>query len=400
MGIFSTPVMESAMNFESDIVKNESLQDLMEDSSLDSVYSESADLEECALNAVIDMNENFNMIQKAIGCQELTCLESTGQDFEYTEPVLEGFVDTIKNFLKKIWEKIKALFKRFMMMFDSFAKNDKEFVTKYKKEIYSGKDLSDFEFKGYKFTIDKAISTGIKECKPGTVLADAINKAKADDYTAHGNYSDASSGGSNEKYQEKYEKWLATVASACGDETFTSLDEGEFSKALHSQLRNKQDEKEELDDFKNLPSLATELMTSSQAKKDLKAAYKETETNLKTAEKDLNSASKTLFNNIPNKDEDKENVDDNDTTKGTKGEAKSKKAAALNYYLKWVHASKSTLIKVDGAILNAIKERSRQNKAIITKAVYYKPKGESSYTESASNYSASVGDFLGGIVLK
>lgn len=393
MGIFSTPVMESAMNFESDIVKNESLQDLMEDSSLDSVYSESTDLEECALSAVIDMNENFNMIQKAIGCQELTCLESTGQDFEYTEPVLEGFVETIKNFLKKIWEKIKALFKRFMMMFDSYAKNDKEFVTKYKKEIYSGKDLTDFEFKGYSFTnlVQSNIDSVIGKCSIATGgKLDALIKAQAS-VSASSTYDKGAPSGRgdasgddykkrNELYDDDLEEWRGSIIGK------GKLTEEEYRKELKEYFYGS-DEKEDLDKI-DLAKYAQDLMTSAQAKKDLKTAYKGSEDVIKKDEKLLEGYQKTMWHDTPNKD------DDADARK-----QKSAWAAGLNLALKWTHATKATLITTNGIILNAIKDRSRQHKACITKAVYYKPKGES-YNESASNYSANVGDFLGGIVLK
>lgn len=394
MGIFSTPVMESSMNFKSEIVANESLQDLMEDSSLNSVYSENADLEECALSAVIDMNENFNMIQKAIGCQELNCLESTGQDFEYTEPVLEGFLDSIKNFLKKVWEKIRALFKKFMMMFDSYAKNDKEFVTKYKKEIYSGKSLEDFEFKGYTFAnlVQTNIDSVIGKCSiEANGKLDSMIKAQAS-ATTSSNYDKAAPSGRgdstgdeykkrNELYDDDLESWRGSILGK------GKLTEEEYRKELKEYFYGS-DEKEDLDKI-DLAKYAQDLMTSAQAKKDLKTAYKGSEDVIKKDEKLLEGYQKTMWHNNPNKDDDE-----------PARKEKSAWAAGLNLALKWTHATKATLITTNGIILNAIKDRSRQHKACITKAVYYKPKGESSYTESASNYSASVGDFLGGIVLK
>ena len=63
----------------------------------------------------------------------------------YTENVLTDILDKIKEFLMKVWEKIKAIFRGWMAKLDSvMMKNNKEFVNKYRK-IVSGKDLTDMK---------------------------------------------------------------------------------------------------------------------------------------------------------------------------------------------------------------------------------------------------------------
>jgi hypothetical protein len=59
---------------------------------------------------------------------------------------------------------------------------------------------------------------------------------------------------------------------------------------------------------------------------------------------------------------------------------------------------KAIMIQVDSAVIAALKERSRQYKACLTKIVYYKPKEEGAYTESGNFVSGS--NFLSGIELK
>ena len=109
MGFFSSTraVEESAFT------GNTTLEALMEDSS---VYpSRQVNLIEASMEMLIDIEENHNTFFKYIGANELSAVEETGEEFVYTEGVLDSIIETIKSFLNKIWEKIKALFKRFMM---------------------------------------------------------------------------------------------------------------------------------------------------------------------------------------------------------------------------------------------------------------------------------------------
>ena len=269
MGIFSTVVKNNYEGFDSEITGNMGLEEAMQDDSLDSVFDESMDLTECGLQAVIDINENYNMIEKSVMFNESSYMESTGQEYEYTQPVLEGFLDSIKNFLKKVWEKIKALFKRFMMKLDSYMKNDKEFVTKYKKEIYSGKDLTDFTFKGYIFTLGN-IEKAIDACKidknavsgVGRVWAelekDKTGKANPDEWSDPKDLSRRKVGDNfkerNEKYNDQADNWRAKVANAAfvKGNAGSSLDASEFRKALFEAFRNGESDKEELDRSKSL----------------------------------------------------------------------------------------------------------------------------------------------------
>ena len=68
----------------------------------------------------------------------------------FSEGVLSDMFGKIKQFFMKLWEKIKAIFRKFMARIDSvLIKSDKEFVNKYKDRVMKN-DLTDFEVKSRK----------------------------------------------------------------------------------------------------------------------------------------------------------------------------------------------------------------------------------------------------------
>ena len=142
----------STSSIQYDGTQKESIDDIIVDDRV--VPSKSDDFVSEGIDIVLSMTENYNMVMEHIGRSELLALEQTGEPLVYTEGVIGSIFSTIKKFLSKIWEKIKSLFKRFIMMIDSYTKNDKAFVNKYRQQIYRHKSLSDFTFKGYVYTID------------------------------------------------------------------------------------------------------------------------------------------------------------------------------------------------------------------------------------------------------
>lgn len=91
------------------------------------------------------------------------------------EANVSGFIDKIKEFIKKVWEKIKGLFKTFFVKIESLISRDtKKFAEKYKKEVFS-KDLSKMKFKFRKRTgksIARLDEAGA-ESKVAAIIAEA-----------------------------------------------------------------------------------------------------------------------------------------------------------------------------------------------------------------------------------
>lgn len=70
---------------------------------------------------------------------------SVGEIMALQEASISGFFDKIKEFFKKLWAKIKALFHRFIAKFDSmFMKSGKALAKKYRNEIEQ-KNMSECE---------------------------------------------------------------------------------------------------------------------------------------------------------------------------------------------------------------------------------------------------------------
>ena len=63
----------------------------------------------------------------------------------FSEGVIGDLFNKIKEFFKKLWAKIKAIFHNFMAKWDSkMMSSNKEFIKKYRKDIY-GKNIQDLE---------------------------------------------------------------------------------------------------------------------------------------------------------------------------------------------------------------------------------------------------------------
>ena len=111
---------------------------------------------EAALMAVAESERVYNNAMKEIGIAELHYFEENGQEMIYEAVDVHGALEKIKKFFVKLIDKIKAIFHAFVAKMGSFFSDNKDFATKYKKEFFrKWNDVkSDFEFKGYNFTIN------------------------------------------------------------------------------------------------------------------------------------------------------------------------------------------------------------------------------------------------------
>ena len=375
MGIFSG----DNVAIYSGSIDNTTFEGLMEDASID-VDGMSDDIQECAYNAIMDINENYSNFMGALALNELNSIETTGQEFVYTEGVLGDFASKIKAFLLKIWEKIKSLFKHALMIFNSYSKTDKEFVNKYKQELSKAatKDLSDFVFKGYSYN-------NLTEGKVSAAIT-VIDNAKDVGEAAAGSDATVDYKKLNDNFSDDMEKLRGLVVGAISKDP-GSLTADEFNKELYSALRGDMDEKEELDDI-DVHKLMNELTSSADDKKVANRAFRDSKKVIDKAIKDAEKNERTYTKeNVPVKGNDED-----------KKEKVNNTVKSYSYGLKWMRESKSLLISLDAAVLNTIKERSRQNKACLIKIVHYKPKNEGAYVESGNFVSGS--NFLSGIELK
>ena len=106
---------------------------------------------EGALMHVYENELNYYSLMKAVGLSEMKYYQETGGSlFVHEAGAFGSFIEKVKAFFKKVIEKIKSIFKKFIAAIDQYTLENKKFVKKYGQEIMR-KNLTDFEFEGYKF---------------------------------------------------------------------------------------------------------------------------------------------------------------------------------------------------------------------------------------------------------
>ena len=421
MGIFNGNISTGLSN---DITKNDTFESLME-SNIEELDCD--DFEEGSMNSIVTMNENYNMIMTAIGIGEAVTFERTGKEFVWTEGTLSDFVGKIKSFLKKIWDKIKGLFKRAIAMFDSYNMQDKAFVKKYRKEIFNGKNLSDFKFKGYEFenlrTKQSNITGAIEACNVqssekitervfGSNNSGGTTTPKYDrDNPSSLGFSDFAAGSATESDNErekaahKYGEGIDRVIEQVRGTILNKLDgkstgeftADEFRKEVKEWFHDGNTEKEELDKIE-VGTLTNWLVGSKQTTKTLNDAFKGSKKAIDKDIKNIESFQKTHWGNQPLSKGEQETEDAFKTRQDKSGAY----AAELSHVLQISRATKEMLMTIDGILVATLKECSRQYKACLVKIMHYNPKSES-YNESYSggDYSSYSGsNFLAGVELK
>lgn len=372
---------------------------------------EEDDLIEASLNAVADVEENYQMIMKSVALHEANFLIDEEQSYVYTEANITDFVHAVKRFLLRIWDKIVAMYKHFIMFMDRMTMGDKAFVNKYRKQIFAGKDLSDFSFYGYKYTIDEGeIKNAIDALKasPGLGNYQAGAWKAADAGKTDGVSTDASTQ-AEAKFNDQIETLRGLVISKFvkGKGKAGKYSNGEFLKELHHCLRAGQEEKEELDQTQlNVNGIVEELMTSNDAKKKAKTAFREGKRSIDEAIKTVEQLQKDKWHepNVKNP----EQIGTGERGKGmgkggkdrTNKELRDDSMRQIGYYLNYTRTSRSILITLEGSILNALRERSKQYKLCLVKIIHHEPskKEDADITESAQ-YTFQTEDYISDIKL-
>ena len=144
---------------------------------------------EGALMHVYENECNYNAIMKAVGLSEMSYYQETGRELFLNEAgAFSGFIDKVKAFFRKVIEKIKSIFKKFIAAIDQYRLDNKQFVKKYSAQILR-KDLSNFEFEGYKFSmLDKEADKFAGKAQEIQKLIEGMEDAHdkiAQGYTGH-----------------------------------------------------------------------------------------------------------------------------------------------------------------------------------------------------------------------
>ena len=360
------------------------------------------EFDEASLVAVAESEENYNSLVKYIGVTEASYFAQTGREMVYTESVFGSIFTKIKEFLKKVWEKIKALFKRFIMLFDKYSKDDKSFIKKYEKAVRraSGEEI---EFKGYPFSeaslqkfdiqnntfsvAGKTITDWFAACSRG--VKNGLEKADLD---------------AIDKFREDPEDTFDTLRGILLNKN-ESISSGDFSKELFEATHGSSS-KESLDDKDKSAENALSIISGT------KAANKEAKKNYETTDKLINKgwikAIEQVEKNALNMKDSKldggtdlasSKVTDTGEMPGDTDEEKNKSKSDISHFasalLNYLHTASGLVTQVNGALLTAYKDKNRQARAICAKYIV-KGKTQGAIGESAS-YS---GSFLSNIQFK
>lgn len=351
------------------------LEDLVEDASIPT-FPESASYLQCALEGAADDEANWNGIMMACGLQEYTHFKETGENLVYTEAVGGGFIESVRAFLRKVWEKIKALFKKFMIFLDSATKSGKDFINKYRSDINMavGNIPDNATINGYKFTLDEYKDKVLAEAeKFKSKVTNAYSSAGAsiskDNYTSLEKIDLPGGAKINNEDSWSYEDEMEKIRG--GLLSKSPMSANEFSKELFEMLRNGESSKESIDLNSSLVSNAVSSLDGyTEENKNVKASYTTLDKFFRDLDKSLSKVQTELSKQKPKADSN-----------------------ALIWIQRAISLTKgisSTLQTANGIYLTASKDKVNQAKAICVKVVSYKSKTEG---YSFENYDG-IGGFM------
>lgn len=381
---------------------------------------ETATYEELSLAMVAENEQNYISIMKAIGLNEVNYFAENGEEIVYEAGGVSGILTKIKEFFKKLIEKVRQILHTFIAKISSMASSDSSFVQKYQKEFSTkwSKVKSDFGFKGYKFTVKLALPqdrTDIATTTLDCLSKDANGNPNVISDVINGNIDSLITGLKNdaikkeldnhrdnrEDYEEDIRGKVANrISTACGKGSIGKgpLTAAEFSKELFEDFRNGESEKDTIE------------------KKDLSVAeivsdVKDSEKFKKAAEKATNSITKGLNDVIKKLDKAEKDLvkaQSGDTIKAQSGDAKTNSSNILSSVLGIVtfvsdmeKFTSNCYTQANGIYLQAITDRKRQAKAIMVKVIG----GGKKMTNESYDYNdyegvAETANYFDNIVLK
>ena len=289
---------------------------------------------EGAMNIVAESEYNWQKLMEAVGIDELQYFVENGTEL-VSEAGETGFFAKVKEFFKKVWEKIKGLFRKFFAMFDAMTKDDDKFLSKYKTKLTKVSVPSDFKFKGYKFTIDQGAElVANNDTAIGSLIAEAQkrNDDKLNDFDM----------------DEINEKIRGIVIGDKGNYTAK-----EFSTALFEKLRNGESEKEEIENV-TVGQIITVLGSTKNLRKNADTNFKKMKKAIEEDIKRCDRAEKDILN---------------DSNRST-----DEKSVAISQYHREVEILRALLNAnqlANGAMLTAIKQYGQQWKMVAAKLLKY-----------------------------
>lgn len=140
-GLADSSIYEGAYGIdEAELLEEEAYLEEMDSAEVDD------DPIEACIEATLVNEQNFNAIMSAVAYDEMKYFVENGVEVIYEEGRISKFFGMIKNAIDKAWAKIKSIFEKVITAISGWVSSDKQFVTKYKSQIKSAKNV---EYKGY-----------------------------------------------------------------------------------------------------------------------------------------------------------------------------------------------------------------------------------------------------------
>ena len=384
---------------------------------------------EGALMHVYENECNYNAMMKAVGISELRYYQDTGKSlFVHEAGVFASFIQKAKEFFKKVIEKIKQIFHKFAAVMNQYTMKDKEFVKKYSKELYR-KNITDFTFDGYTFkNLDDAVAKGkLTDTlesfrKDGSESSSNINTAKKAAFDAVRDADSSTHGTDAYKGDKAYDSDALETAedSQRGDilsligvpGTSKAYDSSDFREELHDYLYG-DGGKETLDKI----NVRQQLQYIENTKKDVREVERQQKEITRAIDKFIKMLDKweTEFNKKdakwdadtvgPMKYSDKKDDGSWESDRSKQHQYKNSDISEkykdrltkyVNFQVSLKRSASNDITTAFGMIIQAVKDRNRQAKAICVKIIGYKNESASYgyYGES------SVNDIFAGVTIR
>lgn len=409
MGTFSNflGVHESYID-DPNLLPYDGVDSLMEDASIEPCFEDNFAV--AASRICYENTVNMNSIFQAAAIQEFAYYEETGEELVYEAGTASSFFQKAKDFFKKLWEKIQQIFKKAIMMFNTKAKDDKEFYAKYKTEInkaatasYGDKEISIYDYIFYGSKSTEAVMTGLFSSSnmDGTlkdinsdqvnnvvnamITASPTNKTINDwitniaklndnnddtDKTAMDNLDEIVKSISESDYKnDLYDEFRAALVTTLGGKPGTGVTSKDFANEI-AEACQQDSTKDDVSMSVAIRKAADYLENSNKIVKGLDKCLKEWNRSLKQIIKDLE-----------NKDKEFSKVKDRKAETRANGYRHTVYSNAIQI----MKEVKNIGVSFHGNVMQQIKACSAQSKSICVQAVHYKkPKNESSIYTSES----------------
>ena len=374
-----------------------------------------------AQQAMLDQVQNEQQLfEGMILCdiQESVMRINGANDYEimaFTENVLTDVLGKIKEFLMKVWEKIKAIFKGWMARIDSvMMSSNKDFVNKYKDTVLK-KDLTDMEVKWRKpkKTLDQIPAFKVDDTKLDTKNHFKDGQAELDKWDEQTNLETILKGiDKSFSDRDSFEKDFIDFMFDDEDTddkidihdimsqliSFRDIKRGwkKANDSLTKSMNNltKTIDKDQTELAKAMPVDSTGKIASSVTLKKYtvtgtgngSAKSWETDSGESSYDVDASGSERTTLNK-----------DENDlTVKNDADDAKKiveKYRKSLSLVQKWANLYSIAANKYTAAVMKVLKLHNDQNRKIWAKAVAYSRKEEAVMTEAMVEIAADYGVF-------